>query len=205
MACAVDAQSFPVDSPQWQLEGKARRAEFQGKQCLWLQGGSATLKNFEMQDATLDMDIASPGARGFYGIFFRLIDGGNNSEYVYLRPHKTGLDDAQQYTPVFKSGAAWQLYNGPGFTAAVDIPKDAWFHVRLVVAGAQAKLFVGDMTKPSLEMNDLKTGIRKGGVALAGPAYFANVEIHETPPLPWFATSRLCSAASSKSGACRKA
>jgi hypothetical protein len=54
-----------------------------------------------------------------------------------------------------------------GFTGAVDIPKDVWFHLRLVVAGVQAKLYVKDMDKPALVMDDLKSGIQKGQVALA--------------------------------------
>jgi hypothetical protein len=184
-ACLAQSVSIPADSPRWELQGKqAKVTEYQGRKCLWLQGGSASLKDFEMEDATLDLDIAGPGVRGFYGISFRA-DPTGNSEYVYLRPHKTGLDDAQQYTPVFRGAAAWQIYNGPGFTAAVDIPRDAWFHVRLVVSGAQAKLYVGDLNTPSLVIDDLKTGIRKGGIALTGPAYFGNFEIRETPPVAW--------------------
>jgi len=46
----------------------------------------------------------------------------------------------------------------------VDIPKDVWFHMRLEVAGAQAKLYVKDMDKPALIMNDLKSGVQKGQV-----------------------------------------
>ena len=59
-----------------------------------------------------------------------------------------------QYTPVLNTGRNWQIYNGPGFTGAVEIPKDVWFHLRLEVVGAQAKLYVKDMDKPALVMND---------------------------------------------------
>ena len=64
------------------------------------------------------------------------------------------------------TGLNWQIYNGPGFTGAVDIPKDVWFHLRLEVAGAQASFYVKDMDKPALVMNDLKSGVQKGQVAL---------------------------------------
>ena len=87
-----------------------------------------------------------------------------------------------QYTPVLNTGLNWQIYNGPGFTGAVDIPKDVWFHLRLEVAGAQAKLYVKDMEKPALVMNDLKSGVQKGQVALAvltGATYFSNFEIRD--------------------------
>jgi hypothetical protein len=93
-----------------------------------------------------------------------------------------------QYTPVLHTGLNWQIYNGPGFTGAVDIPKDVWFHLRLEVAGAQAKLYVKDMDKPALVMNDLKTGAQKGEIALyvlTGATYFSNFEVHTMPNAPW--------------------
>ncbi len=93
-----------------------------------------------------------------------------------------------QYTPVLNTGANWQIYNGPGFTGAVDIPKDVWFHLRLEVAGAQAKLYVKDMDTPALVMDDLKSGVQKGQVALyvlTGATYFSNFEIRATPDAPW--------------------
>jgi hypothetical protein len=111
-----------------------------------------------------------------------------SAEEVYLRQHHSGAPDAMQYTPVFNTGANWQLYNGPGFTGAVDIPKDVWFHLRLQVSGAQAKLYVKDMEKPALVMNDLKTGVQKGQVALyvlTGATYFSNFELRTTPDAPW--------------------
>ena len=180
---AAQAQSIPADSPRWQLEGEAKATEYLGRRCLGLVDGSAMLKDFEVTDGVIDVDMAGSGARGFYNIFFRTQAGGNG-EQVYLRPHKTGLDDAQQYTPILNGASVWQIYNGPGFTRAVDIPRAAWFHVRLEITGAQAKLYVNDMREPSLVMNDLKSGIRKGGVGLAG-AYFSNFEIRETPSLAW--------------------
>src|SRR5215472_10154658 len=97
--CPAQTESIPADSPRWQLERKAKVAEYLGRRCLWLQDGVATLKDFEIEDGVIDLDMAASGARGFYGIFFRKQPNGNG-EQVYLRPHKTGLDDAQQYTPL---------------------------------------------------------------------------------------------------------
>jgi hypothetical protein len=176
------------DSPRWDLEGEARPADYLGRKCLFLDGGAAVLKDFQMRDAVIDVDVATPASRGFFGIQFRLADEGANGEWVYLRQHKSGLPDAMQYTPILNTGANWQIYNGTGFTGAVDIPKDAWFHLRLEVAGAQAKLFVKDMEKPALVMNDLKSGMQKGLVALhvlTGATYFSNFEIRATPDAAW--------------------
>jgi hypothetical protein len=70
----------------------------------------------------------------------------------------------------------------------VDIPKDEWFHLRLEVVGAQAKLYLKDMDKPALVMDDLKSGVQKGQVALydlTGATYFSNFEVRTTPDAPW--------------------
>ena len=180
--------SIPPDSLRWELEGQAKAAEYQGRKCLFLDGGAAILKDFEMRDGVLDVDVATPASRGFFGFDVRIDADGKNYEEIYLRQHKSGLPDAMQYTPVLNTGRNWQLYNGPGFTAAVDIPKDVWFHLRLEVTGAQAKLYVKDMDKPALVMDDLKSGVQKGQVALyvlTGATYFSNFEVRTTPDAPW--------------------
>ena len=180
--------AIPPDSPRWELEQNAKVADYQGRQSLMLDGGAATLKNFEMRDGVIDVDIATPAKRGFFGIQFRIAKDGANGEWVYLRQHKSALPDAMQYTPILNTGANWQIYNGPGFTGAIEIPKDVWFHLRLEVTGAQAKLYVSDMDKPALVMTDLKSGVQKGQVALyvlAGATYFSNFEVRITPDAPW--------------------
>jgi hypothetical protein len=185
--------SVPPDSPRWDLQGQAKVAEYQGRKCLFLDGGAAILKDFEMRDGVIDFDMAAPDAatsnrRGFAGLLFRLDKDGANGEELYLRQHKSGLPDAMQYTPVLNTGRNWQIYNGPGFTGAVDIPKDVWFHLRLEVTGAQAKLYVKDMDKPALVMDDLKSGVQKGQVALyvlTGATYFSNFEVRTTPDAAW--------------------
>jgi hypothetical protein len=179
---ATQAESFPVDSPRWKLDGKAAPAEYLGRRCLALENGRASLRDFEITDGVIDLDMAGKGARGFYNIHFRT--QGEDGEVVYLRPHKTGLDDAQQYSPRLNGLAPWQIYSGAGFTRAVAIPRDAWFHVRLEIFGAQARLYVDDMSQPSLVIDDLKSGIRTGGIGFDGTCV-SNVEIRKTPPVAW--------------------
>lgn len=188
MAQTPQTLSVPPDSTRWELQGQAKAAEYQGRKCLFLDGGAATLKDLEMRDGVVDVDVSTPASRGFFGIQFRIAKDGVNAEWVYLRQHKSGLPDAMQYTPVLNTGLNWQIYNGPGFTGPVDIPKDVWFHLRLEVSGAQAKLYVKDMGKPALVMNDLKSGVQRGQVALAvltGATYFSNFEIRTTPDARW--------------------
>jgi hypothetical protein len=163
-------------------------AEYLGRKCLFLDGGGATLKDFVLRDGVIDVDVLTPAKRGFFGIQFRIVEDSGNAEWIYLRQRKSGLPDALQYTPVLNTGLNWQIYNGPGFTGAVDIPKDTWFHLRLEIAGAQAKLYVKDMQKPALVINDLKSGVQKGQIALAvlmGATYWSNFEVRTAPEVPW--------------------
>ena len=180
--------SVPPDSPRWDLQQEAKATDYLGRKCLMINGGAAVLKDFEMRDGVLDVDVATTAKRGFFGFDVRIDKDGGNYEEIYLRPHKSGLPDAIQYTPVLNTGRNWQLYNGLGFTGAVDIPKDEWFHLRLELTGAQAKLYVKDMAQPALVMNDLKSGVQKGQVALfvlTGTTYFSNFEVRTTPDAPW--------------------
>jgi hypothetical protein len=187
-AAAGQTLALQPDSKQWDLQGQAKVADYQGRKCLLLDGGAAAVNDFTMRDGVIDVDVATPAARGFFGIQFRITPDGRNAEWVYLRQHKSGQPDAIQYTPVLGTGLNWQIYNGPGFTGAVDIPRDEWFHLRLEVTGAQAKLYVKDMDTPTLVMTDLKNGVQKGEVALyvlTGATYFSNFTVRTTSDAPW--------------------
>lgn len=193
LLCAAAALAQPTlavapDSKQWELQGNAKAAEYLGRKTLMLDGGAAILSGFEMRDGVVDVDVATPAARGFFGFQFRIARQGADGEEVYLRQHKSGLPDALQYTPVLNTGRNWQIYSGPGFTGAVDIPRNEWFHMRLEVTGAQARFYVKDMSKPALVMDDLKSGVQKGLLALidlTGETHFANFQVRTTPDAPW--------------------
>src|SRR3954466_1744907 len=83
--------AVPPDSTRWDLQGEAKPAEYQGRKCLLLDGGEAVLKDLEMRDGVIDVDIATPAKRGFFGIQFRIAADDVNGEWVYLRQHKSGL------------------------------------------------------------------------------------------------------------------
>jgi len=184
----LGAEPVAPDSPRWLFEGAASVTDYLGRRSIRLDGGGATLKDLALRDGVIDVDVATPASRGFFGIQFRISADGNNGEWVYLRQHKSGLPDALQYTPVLATGLNWQIYNGPGFTGPMEIPRSAWFHLRLELTGAQARLYADDMKTPVLVMPDLKSGIEKGQIALAvlqGETYFSNFTVRETPPVPW--------------------
>ena len=63
--------SVPADSPRWDLQQAAKVADYLGRKCLAIDGGAAVLKDFEMRDAVLDVDVATPAKRGFFGFDVR--------------------------------------------------------------------------------------------------------------------------------------
>src|SRR5262245_31275403 len=73
---ASSALSVPADSPRWSLEGQASVVQRLGRQCILLDGGAATLNDFELRDGVLDVDLETSAARGFFGFQFRITPDG---------------------------------------------------------------------------------------------------------------------------------
>jgi hypothetical protein len=104
--------SVPADSPRWELQQGAKVAEYLGRKCLAIDGGAAVLKDFEMRDGVLDVDVATAAKRGFFGFDVRIDKDGANYEEIYLRQHKSGLPDAMQYTLVLPAPSIFLEMNG---------------------------------------------------------------------------------------------
>lgn len=158
-------QSVPFDDPRWLLDG-ARHSEMLGRPCL---EGSAILQDVAFANGVIEVDLAVTGARSYPGLLFR-VQSESEYEEVYVRPHRAGLyPDAVQYTPVFNGVAGWQLYNGPGYTAAADLPRDRWVRLRLELSGRQARLGIGDAAGPALRIDRLEHGESAGAIGVHGP------------------------------------
>ncbi|MEL7246772.1 MAG: hypothetical protein AAFO03_00075 [Bacteroidota bacterium] len=167
----------PFDSPAWKIGGNFHQLTvYQGQQALTLQGAAAQLKDVQLQDGIIEWDMAFSPQRGFAGLRFRITDAANSEEF-YLRPHQSGNPDANQYCPVDNGMSSWQLFHGTDYSAAIEYPFHEWFHVKLVVAGSRAEVYIKDMTKPLFHIPHLKQTPTAGGLALYAsrtPVYFAN-------------------------------
>lgn len=178
------ATSIPLDSDAWEITAGSLTTHLD-RQCLM---GTALLKDFQFANGVIEVDLAVTGARSYPGINFRIHAPGEH-EHIYLRPHRAGLyPDAVQYTPVNHGITAWQLYNGPGFTAQTpELPTDRWIPLRLEVKGPQARLFIDNASQPALIVNDLKHGSAAGSIGLAmpadGTAWFSNFRVRPTDEL----------------------
>ena len=58
--------TVPPDSPRWDLQQEAKVTDYLGRKCLMINGGAAVLKDFEMRDGVLDVDVATSAKRGFF-------------------------------------------------------------------------------------------------------------------------------------------
>jgi hypothetical protein len=172
------AQPIQFDASRWTLVGQgATSMVYLERPSLFIENGVAWLRDSSFADGTIEFDVALHGHASFAGVAFRGISDGDY-EVIYLRPHLSRRPDALQYTPIYNGGEAWQLYSGPGYTAGAELPLNRWLHVKLVVSGYAARLFVDNAASPQLTVTSLRRPWTRGRIGLwgaLGGANFSNV------------------------------
>ncbi len=183
------AELVAFDSGRWRWHAVEAVVEpHLGRQSLRLRGGVALVADANLSHGMLEFDMAFGRDRGFFGGIWRVQDERNYEEF-YIRPHQAGNPDANQYSPVFNGLSGWQLYHGSRYSTTTDYRFDEWVRVRILFAGRRAEIYVGDMTKPLLFVDDLRRETTSGAVGLSAgnfaPAHFSNVSFVATdaPPI----------------------
>jgi hypothetical protein len=175
--------AVPLDG-RWTLTGERTTIVREGPlDVLQIETGSAARPDIRLLDGTIDFDVRLTRRRSFVYVYFRTQGDGEREEF-YLRPHKSTLPDAVQYAPVWQGRSAWQLHHGPGGTAPVPFETERWTHVRVVIQGRAAALFVDDMTRPALVVPRLSRDPQAGGVGLGG---FLPADVPGAGPIATFA------------------
>jgi len=181
-SAAAQQDIVPFDSDRWNIIGGAV-VDHLGRKSL---RGAAILKDVVFENGVIEVDVAFDGSRNFAGFVFRMQPDGSYEEF-YLRPHKSNQPDALQYTPVFKGLGSWQLYSGPGYTAAAPIPHQRWIHLKMEISGTQARVYLDDAAEPALEIPRLQLGAPRGSIGVKGPdsaaAHFSNFRYTTDAPL----------------------
>ena len=171
----VTAQKVPMQPANWDIgKQKASFIKREGKDAIKLDRGTIWTKGIDFADGIIEADLSLSPERSFAGICFRGDEEGN-SEMIYLRVPLSGRDDAIQYVPFFNNEANWQLY--PEHQANYVFPQTGWAHMKIVVKGNTAQLFMDTLTKPVLAITNLRTHNRSGkiGFACLGEETFANL------------------------------
>lgn len=170
------AEPVPFSDQRWDITGAEFRIEqIDGVEALFLQSGTAFLKDADFHNGIIEFDIMTNGGRGFSGAYFRFTGPGNGEDF-YIRPHQTGNEDANQYTPVFNGLTAWQLYFGPSFSAPVTYKVNQWVHIKIVINETRADVYI-DSDEPVLHIAELKQANVGGWIGVDSgfaPVHFAN-------------------------------
>ncbi|WP_422080194.1 hypothetical protein [Ulvibacterium sp.] len=142
-------KTIPLDTLHWEINAKSYVLEnFKGQEAIYLQAGSMTLKDASFLNGTIEYDIFLKKAPAFPGVYFRVND--SDSEHFYLRPHQSGNPDANQAIPTTKGIAPWQLYYGPKYSFRYNYTYDDWIHVKIVVDGDRAQVYLNHSEQPNL-------------------------------------------------------
>lgn len=155
----------------------------------------AIVPGAEFHDGTIEVDVSGaplpgsdPSSRGFIGISFRTRERGARAEYFYLRPTNARSDDQlrRNHTLQYVSTPdyPWERLRkeNPGaYESYADMETGAWTHMKVVVSGTKAALYVNGASQPALIVNDLKLGDSRGAIGLwaheTTDAYFSNLTI----------------------------
>lgn len=165
---ALAQDALPFSDGRWKFRGDSTAVDtLEGRETLRMQSGSAERRDVSVEDGTIDVDVKTTRRRSFVFVRFRMQEDGEGEEF-YVRPHKSALPDAVQYNPVYQEVGQWQLYYGPGATAAPEIPAGVWTHLRIVLSGSRAAVFLGDTARPVLLIPRLAREPKGGWIALSG-------------------------------------
>ena len=142
----------------------------------------AIVKELEFTNGTIECEVngktilnAPQYAKGFIGIGFRVQKepGGYNYECIYLRPLNSRSQNQLTRNRTVQYSAEpefpWHRLRSETpsqYESYVDVAPDKWTKIRIEVSGKTARLFVNQSEQPSLIVNDLKLGERKGAVAI---------------------------------------
>jgi hypothetical protein len=142
-------------------------------------GPLVLLDSVRFKDGAIDVDVAcAPAkgapedARGFIGVVFRAQTDAR-FEIIYLRPTNSHADDQlrKNHTTQYSAEPEWPWdrlrKESPGvYESWVDMETGKWTHMRIVVKGTDASLYVNHAANPCLIVHGLKLGDVEGGVGL---------------------------------------
>jgi len=179
MTAVAQERTVSLSASAWEGTDSVRAEAYLGRPSLYINRGVALARDVEMENGTIEYDVAATPKTSFLGLAFRATSP-RFSEVILLRPRQSGTIEALQYAPAFNNvAAAWQIFHGPESNAAVTIPRERWVHVRVELAGPTARIFFDTATVPTLTVPRLAgAGGRRFGVwtgAFGRGAYFSNI------------------------------
>jgi len=201
MLASVAPAAGPIELDLYKV--RAGSARYKGKNAIHLvsdpprdnDDGVAVIKGSKFRDGVIEVDLVgnlasghSENARGFIGIAFRVQPDQRHYEMLTLRPTNARSDDqyrrnhtaAYEGHPDFPFDRLRAEREGV-YESYVDIALEQWTHLKVVVSGSKAQMYVNRASQPALIINDLKEKLTEGAIALwCGPGtdgFYANLKI----------------------------
>jgi len=194
-AVEADEIHFAVkDTAKWNMPHSGFEVvDYKGKSALRLKEGDgeriAWLKEFRFQNDIIELDIAA--VPSFTGLAFR-VRSDHIYETVYFRPQNSRVAD-----PV-RRGHTIQYISNPGYTwyhlrekfpekyeSGADLEPQEWFHVKVIVDGRKAEVYVNDAEQPCLVVDEMFGGVSAGSLGLwvgnKSSGTFANLKLTTLP------------------------
>lgn len=154
------------------------------------------LKDFTFANGTIEVELLSrflpdaPNwARGFIGIAFRINEDNSKFESIYIRPSNGRAEDQ------IRRNHSIQYFAYPDYKfdrlrkeepekneSYADMQMNKWIKLRIVVKGAEARLYLDKNVQPSLVVLNMKHGANAFGsvglwVETGTEGYFKNLKI----------------------------
>lgn len=159
------------------------------------------LNNVAFTNGTIEVKVLSrllknapETARGFIGVAFRINEANSSFESIYIRPTNGRAEDQ------VRRNHSIQYFSYPDYKfdrlrkeapkryeSYADMALNEWITMKIVVNGAEAKLYLNDAKQPALLVKDMKHGVgtakadRSGGIGLwvdvGTEGYFADLKM----------------------------
>lgn len=154
------------------------------------------IRDLDFKDGVIEVKVLSKllasapqTARGFIGIAFRIDESNSKFECIYIRPTNGRADDQ------VRRNHSTQYFSFPDYKftrlrkefpemyeSYADMGLNEWIHMKIVVKGSVAKLFLNNNKQPSLIVNDLKLGANSSGaiglfVDIGTEGYFKDLNV----------------------------
>ncbi|HTN35925.1 MAG TPA: DUF3471 domain-containing protein [Arachidicoccus sp.] len=169
-------ENFPLDEKQWTFAPeKVQFIQEKGVPAMKISpdAGKVVAKGLDFSDGTIEFDV-KPNNLTFY---FHYQDADEN-ECFYLRMNRAGNPTALegiQYAPLIDGVLLWDLY--PQYQSNATFTKGDWNHIKLVISGAQMRIYVNDTAKHALEVEHLEGNPTSGTIAFEGDMVVSNLVV----------------------------
>lgn len=172
----------PMKADKWDVASqKATFITYKNVEAMKMEpkSGQAILKDVDFANGTIEFDVEPADAvkYPFVSFYFRRQDA-QESEIFYLRvgeENTLSKNYAVQYAPILGGVNLWDML--PHYQGPAQLNNKDWNHVKLVINGAQMRVYVNNIHMPALEIPQLEGNTTHGSIAFEGYGTFANLVV----------------------------